>query len=170
MNNRNIQTAWQYHDGTKHSYWNKFSALLTFLDWCDGGCCHSKMNPCIESYLRCRETFHKQAWLLCRQSLSRCPHRHPIQFLTLQDLARILYFSAGNYQNPAPIWVENSISRRRLHRALNEIEPYAGNGAATGDLKAWEDLLQSCGRIARSFGEKVTSGETWPRPRRWNPP
>ena len=21
MNNRNMQAAWKYHDGTKHSYW-----------------------------------------------------------------------------------------------------------------------------------------------------
>jgi hypothetical protein len=32
MNNRDIQAAWKYHDGTKHSYWS-IRNNPHFLDW-----------------------------------------------------------------------------------------------------------------------------------------
>src|SRR6267378_5775388 len=32
MNNREIQAAWKYHDGTKHSYWSVRNRPH-FLDW-----------------------------------------------------------------------------------------------------------------------------------------
>lgn len=32
MNNREIQAAWKYHDGSKHSYWS-IRTYPHFLDW-----------------------------------------------------------------------------------------------------------------------------------------
>ncbi len=32
MTNRDVQTAWKYHEGTKHSYWSVRSSTH-FLDW-----------------------------------------------------------------------------------------------------------------------------------------
>jgi len=32
MNNREVQAAWKYHDGTKHSYWS-IRNRPHFLDW-----------------------------------------------------------------------------------------------------------------------------------------
>jgi hypothetical protein len=32
MNNREIQAAWKYHDGSKHSYWS-IRNHPHFLDW-----------------------------------------------------------------------------------------------------------------------------------------
>ena len=84
-------------------------------------------------HLRCRETFHKQAWLLCRRFQNQCLRRWSIRFLTFQDLARILYFSAGITEDPhSCTGGELCFRAAACTGALYEIELYAVTGPLPG--------------------------------------
>ncbi len=129
MNNRDIQAAWQYHEGTKHSYWS----IRNNPHFWTGrtGRCHSKSIRA-SNHLRCRETFHKQAWLLCRRFRSRCPASLADSLPDLQDLARILYFSAGITKTRSNLGGDLYFRAAACTGALYEIELYVVTGPLAG--------------------------------------
>ncbi len=52
MNNREIQAAWKYHDGTKHSYWS-IRNRPHFLDWANRPLpfkIYPKIEPLVEKF------------------------------------------------------------------------------------------------------------------------
>jgi SagB-type dehydrogenase family enzyme len=89
LNNRDIQAAWKYHDGTKHSAWSVRNNVH-FLDWANRPL-PFKIYPDLEAIPLPRDVpqtgvaavsaIAETAWVAAEPSL--------------EDLARILYFSAG---------------------------------------------------------------------------
>src|SRR5205814_6827950 len=69
MNNREVQAAWNYHDGTKHSYWS-IRNRPHFLDWANRPL-PFKIYPKIEPLPLPRDV-RKQGWPCCPQSQKRC--------------------------------------------------------------------------------------------------
>jgi len=128
MKNRDTQAARKYHDATKHSYWSIRSSPH-FLDWANRPL-PFKIYPTLEPLPLPRDV--PQTGVAALSAIAQpVPPRSGEVAPDLQDLARILYFSAG-------------ITKQRKHRdgeiyfraaactgALYEIELYV----ATGDLK-----------------------------------
>jgi hypothetical protein len=92
MKNRDIQATWKYHDGTKHSDWS-IRSNPHFLDWANRPL-PFKIYPTIEPFPLPRDVPQTGVAALSAISepiLSASGDSAP----DLQDLARILYFSAG---------------------------------------------------------------------------
>ena len=92
MSNRDINAAWKYHDGTKHSYWS-IRNNPHFLDWANRPL-PFKIYPEIESFPLPQELSQTGVSALCATS-EPVPISPADSMPNLQDLARILYFSAG---------------------------------------------------------------------------
>jgi SagB-type dehydrogenase family enzyme len=92
MNNRDVQATWKYHDGTKHSSWSIRSSPH-FLDWANRPQ-PFKIYPNIEPLPLPQDV--PQTGVAALSAISE-PARSSGTDATpnLQDLARILYFSAG---------------------------------------------------------------------------
>ena len=127
MKNRDVQAAWKYHDGTKHSYWS-IRHNPHFLDWAN----HPlpfKIYPKIEPFLLPRDL--PQTGVAALSAISEPTHSSRADTAPdLHDLARILYFSAGITKERE--YPEGKVCFRAAActGALYEIELYV----VTGDL------------------------------------
>jgi SagB-type dehydrogenase family enzyme len=128
MNNRDTQATWKYHDGTKHSYWS-IRNNPDLLDWANRPQ-PFKIYPKIEPLLLPRDVPHTGV-----AALSAISEMAPLSLVDsapdLQDLARILYFSAGITKQRAHPGGEIYFRAAACTGALYEIELYL----VTGDLK-----------------------------------
>jgi SagB-type dehydrogenase family enzyme len=127
MNNRDIQATWKYHDGTKHSYWS-IRNNPHFLDWANRPQ-PFKIYPKIEPLPLPRDVPHTGVAALSAIS-EPVPWSRADSVPDLQDLARILYFSAGITKQRAHPGGEIYFRAAACTGALYEIELYL----VTGDL------------------------------------
>src|ERR1700690_1899815 len=127
MRNRDIEASWQYHDGTKHSY----SSIRTnshFLDWANRPR-PFKVYPTIEPFPLPRDV--PQTGVAALSAVpAPVPSSRADAIPDLQDLARILYFSAGITKQRAYPDGEIYFRAAACTGALYEIELYV----VTGDL------------------------------------
>jgi len=127
MNNRDIHAAWKYHDGTKHSSWSVRNNPH-FLDWANRPL-PFKIYPEIESFPLSRDV--SQTGVAALSAISEPVPMSPADSMpTLQDLARLLYFSAGITKQRAYGGGEIYFRAAACTGALYEIELYV----VTGDL------------------------------------
>src|ERR1700690_4452032 len=129
MNNRDIQAAWKYHDGTKHSYWI-IRNNPHFLDWANRPQ-PFKIYPAIEPFLLPRDVPQTGVSALSAISDS-VPWAGSDLVPDLQDLARILYFSAGITKQRASSGGEIYFRAAACTGALYEIELYIVAGDIPG--------------------------------------
>src|SRR5712671_1171312 len=127
MNNRDTQATWKYHDGTKHSYWS-IRSNRHFLDWANRPQ-PFKIYPKIEPLPLPRDIPQTEVSALCAIS-EPVPSAGDDSVPDFQDLARILYFSAGVTTQRAHPGGEIYIRAAACTGALYEIELYL----VTGDL------------------------------------
>src|SRR5438067_9442103 len=114
MNNHEIQVAWKYHDSTKHSYWS-IRNHAHFLDWANRPL-PFKIYPKIEPLPLPRDV--PQTGVAALSAISQpVPSSRADSVPGVQDLARLLYFSAGITKQRAISRWRNLLSRRRLHRS-----------------------------------------------------
>src|SRR5215472_15568930 len=131
MNNRDVQATWNYHNGTKHSYWSVRSNPH-FLDWANQPV-PFKIYPKIEPLPLPRDV--PQTGVAALSAVSE-PVRPPREDRVpdLQDLARILFFSAGITKQRAHPGGHVYFRAAACTGALYEIELYL----VTGDLPGLE--------------------------------
>ena len=131
MNNRNIEAAWKYHDGTKHSYWS-IRNHPHFLDWANRPQ-PFKIYPNPESFPLPRDM--PQTGVAALSAISEAlPSSGSDSVFELQDLARILYFSAGITKQRTSPGGEIYFRAAACTGALYEIELYI----VTGDLASMD--------------------------------
>jgi SagB-type dehydrogenase family enzyme len=127
MKNRDILAAWKYHDGTKHSYWS-IRNNPHYLDWANRPL-PFKIYPKIESFPLPRDV--SQTGVAALSAVSQPVPSSPADSMPdLQDLARILYYSAGITKQRAYPGGEIYFRAAACTGALYEIELYV----VTGDL------------------------------------
>ena len=127
MKNRDIQVAWKYHDGTKHSYWS-IRNNPHVLDWANRPQ-PFKIYPKIKPLPLPREV--PQTGVAALSAISEpVPSSRADSVPDLQDLARILYFSAGITKQRTHPGGEIYFRAAACTGALYEIEVYV----VTGDL------------------------------------
>ncbi|MFZ3265408.1 MAG: SagB/ThcOx family dehydrogenase [Terriglobales bacterium] len=127
MNNRDIQAAWKYHDGTKHSYWSIRNNPHS-LDWANRPQ-PFKIYPKLEPFPLSRDV--PQTGVAALSAISEpVPSSRADSVPDLQDLARILYFSAGITKQRRSPGGEIYFRAAACTGALYEIELYI----VTGDL------------------------------------
>ena len=127
MNNREIQAAWKYHDGTKHSYWS-VRKHPHFLDWANRPL-PFKIYPKIEPLPLPRDV--PQTGVAALSAISEpVPSSRADSIPGVQDLTRLLYFSAGITKQRAYPGGEIYFRAAACTGALYEIELYV----VTGDL------------------------------------
>src|SRR6266404_2203799 len=127
MKNGDIQTAWRYHEATKHSPWSVRNNSH-FLDWANRPL-PFKIYPKIEGYPLPRDV--PQTRVAALSAISQTvPPVGSDSLPDLQDLARILYFSAGITKQRAYAGGENYFRAAACTGALYEIELYV----VTADL------------------------------------
>src|ERR1035438_9950788 len=127
MKNRDTQATWKYHDCTKHSYWS-IRSDPHFLDWANRPL-PFKIYPTIEPLPLPRDVLQTGVAALSAISES-VPSSSTNSLPGLQDLARILYFSAGitkQREHPGGVIYFRAAA---CTGALYEIELYI----VTGDL------------------------------------
>jgi len=121
MNNREIQAAWKYHDGTKHSYWS-IRNHPHFLDWANRPL-PFKIYPKIESLPLPRDV--PQTGVVVLSAISEAvPSSRADSVPSVRDLARLLYFSAGITKQRAYPGGEIYFRAAACTGALYEIELY----------------------------------------------
>jgi len=130
MSNRDIHAAWKYHDSTKHSYWS-IRNNPHFLDW-ENRPASFKIYPMIEPLPLPREV--PQTGVSALSAISGLAASATDSVPGLQDLARILHFSAGITKQRASAGGEFYFRAAACTGALYEIELYV----VTGDLKGLE--------------------------------
>ncbi len=143
MKNRDIQVAWKYHDGTKHSDWS-IRNNPHFLDWANRPQ-PFKIYPKIEPLPLPRDV--PQTGVAALSAISEpVPSSRADSVPDLQDLARILYFSAG-------------ITKQRAHPGG---EIYFRAAACTGAL-CCAKTRQRTGKFRkyRSSAQFLLGVETW---------
>jgi SagB-type dehydrogenase family enzyme len=127
MSNRNIEAAWKYHEETKHSYWSVRNNPH-FLDWANKPS-PFKIYPGVETFLLPRDV--SQTGVAALSAIAdRVPSSQADSVPDLQDLARILYFSAGITKQRTSPGGEIYFRAAACTGALYEIELYV----LTGDL------------------------------------
>src|SRR5580700_4750845 len=127
MNNHDIQAAWKYHDSTKHSYWS-IRNDPHFLDWANRPQSF-KIYPKLERLPLPRDV--SQTGVAALSALSDALSSSRADSVPdLQDLARILYFSAGITKQRGSPGEEIYFRAAACTGALYEIELYI----VTGDL------------------------------------
>src|SRR5450432_1676592 len=127
MNNRDTQATWEYHDGTKHSYWS-IRNNPHFLDWANRPQ-PFKIYPKLERLPLPRDVSQTGVATLSAISDPLSSSRAD-SVPDLQDLARILYFSAGTTKQRRTPGGEIYFRAAACTGALYEIELYI----VTGDL------------------------------------
>src|SRR5437763_6377416 len=129
MNNRTIQAAWKYHDSTKHSYWS-IRNHAHFLDWANRPL-PFKIYPKIEPLPLPRDV--PQTGVAALSAISQpVPSSRADSVPGVQDLARLLYFSAGITKQRAYPGGEIYFRAAACTGALYEIELYVGTGDLPG--------------------------------------
>jgi SagB-type dehydrogenase family enzyme len=131
MKNRDIQATWKYHGDTKHSYWSVRSNPH-FLDWANRPL-PFKIYPTIEPLPLPRDVPQTGVAALSAIAQPLLPRNGEVA-PDLQDLARILYFSAGITKQRKHPGGEIYFRAAACTGALYEIELYV----VTGDLKDLE--------------------------------
>jgi SagB-type dehydrogenase family enzyme len=127
MNNRDIQAAWKYHDGTKHSFWS-IRNHPHVLDWANRPK-PFKIYPKVEPLQLPRDM--PQTGVTALSAISEpVPSSRADLVPGLQDVARLLYFSAGITKQRAYPGGEIYFRAAACTGALYEIELYV----VTGDL------------------------------------
>src|SRR6266704_4745791 len=128
MNNREIQAAWKYHDGTKHSYWSVRNRPH-LLDWANRPL-PFKIYPKIEPLPLPRDV--PQTGVAVFSAISEpVPSSRAHSVPGVQDLTRLLYFSAGITKRRAYPGGEIGFRAAACTGALYEIELYV----VCGDLR-----------------------------------
>src|SRR5881394_4611703 len=121
MNNREIQAAWKYHDSTKHSHWSVRNHPH-FLDWANRPL-PFKIYPKIEPLPLPRDV--PQTGVAALSAISQpVPSLRADSVPGVQDLARLLYFSAGITKQRAYPGGEIYFRAAACTGALYEIELY----------------------------------------------
>ena len=129
MNNRDMQATWKYHDGTKHSYLSIRNSPH-FLDWANRPQ-PFKIYPKIEPLSLPRDAPHTGVAALSAIS-EPMPRSRADSVPGLQDLARILYFSAGITKQRTHPGGEIYFRAAACTGALYEIELYVVTGNLAG--------------------------------------
>src|SRR5256885_5945633 len=127
MNNREIQAAWKYHDSTKHSHWS-IRNRPHFLDWANRPL-PFKIYPKMEPFPLPRDVPQTGVDVLSAIS-ETLPSSRADSVPGVEDLARLLYFSAGITKQRAYPGGEIYFRAAACTGALCEIEVYV----VTGDL------------------------------------
>jgi SagB-type dehydrogenase family enzyme len=130
MNNSDTTAAWHYHDATKHSYWSVRNNSH-FLDWANRPL-PFKIYPRIEPLPLPQDV--PQTGAVALSAISEPVHSLPDAVPALQDLVRILYFSAGITKRREYLGREIYFRVAACTGALYEIELYV----VTGDLQDLE--------------------------------
>jgi SagB-type dehydrogenase family enzyme len=121
MNNRDVQATWKYHDGTKHSPWS-IRNNPQFLDWANRPQ-PFKIYPKIAPFPLPRDV--PQTGVAALSAISELVHSSSADTVPdLQDLARILFFSAGITKQRAYPGGEIYFRAAACTGALYEIELY----------------------------------------------
>jgi SagB-type dehydrogenase family enzyme len=121
MNNREIQAAWKYHDGSKHSYWS-IRNHPHFLDWANRPL-PFKVYPKIAPLPLPREL--PQTGVAALSAISApAPLSQAYSVPDVDDLARLLYFSGGITKQRAHPGGEIYFRAAACTGALYEIELY----------------------------------------------
>src|SRR5580658_1617616 len=121
MNNRDTQTAWEYHDGTKHSPWS-IRNNPHFLDWANRPQ-PFKIYPKLERLPLPRNV--SQTGVAALSAISHALSSSRADSVPeLEDLARILYFSAGITKQRGSPGGEIYFRAAACTGALYEIELY----------------------------------------------
>jgi SagB-type dehydrogenase family enzyme len=129
MNNRDMQATWKYHDGTKHSYWS-IRNNPHFLDWANRPR-PFKIYPNIEPLPLPRDV--PQTGVAALSAISEPTLSSRVDSVPdLQDLARILYFSAGITKQRKSPGGEIYFRAAACTGALYEIELYVVTGDVPG--------------------------------------
>src|SRR5437660_3901643 len=129
MNNREIQAAWKYHDSTKHSHWSVRNHPH-FLDWANRPL-PLKIYPKIEPLALPREV--AQTGVAALSAISEpLPSSRADSVPGVEDLARLLYFSAGITKQRAYPGGEIYFRAAACTGALYEIELYLVSGDLPG--------------------------------------
>jgi SagB-type dehydrogenase family enzyme len=128
MKNRDVQAAWKYHNGTKHSYRSVRSGTH-YLDWANRPLAF-KIYPTIEAIALPRDV--PQTGVAALAAISeRMPLKGVDASPDLRDLARILFFSAGITKERKYPGGEIYYRAAACTGALYEIELYV----VTGDIE-----------------------------------
>jgi SagB-type dehydrogenase family enzyme len=131
MNNRDVRATWKYHDGTKHSPWS-IRNNPHFLDFANRPL-PFKIYPAIEPFPLPRDV--PQTGVAVLSAIAEpVPSSRTKAVPDLQDLARILYFSAGITKQRAYPGGEIYFRAAACTGALYEIELYL----VTSDLPGLE--------------------------------
>jgi SagB-type dehydrogenase family enzyme len=129
MRNREIQAAWNYHDGTKHSYWSVHDHPH-FLDFANRPL-PFKIYPKIEPLPLPRHM--PQTGVAALSAISEpVPSSQADSVPGVQDLARLLHFSAGITKQRAYPGGEIYFRAAACTGALYEIELYVLAGDLPG--------------------------------------
>jgi SagB-type dehydrogenase family enzyme len=127
MSNRDILATWKYHDSTKHSYWSVRNNPH-FLDWANQPL-PFKIYPTIVPVPLPLEM--AQTTVAALAAISQAVPSSPAEsFPDMQDLARILYFSAGITKQRRYPGGEIYFRAAACTGALYEVELYI----VTGDI------------------------------------
>jgi SagB-type dehydrogenase family enzyme len=129
MKNRDVQAAWKYHDGTKHSYWSVRNNPH-FLDWANRPL-PFKIYPRSEPIALPRDVPQTGVAALAAIS-TRVPLAAGDSVPDLRDLARVLYFSAGVTKQRKYPGGEIYFRAAACTGALYEIEVYVVSGELNG--------------------------------------
>ena len=129
MNNHEIHATWNYHDGTKHSYWSVRNNPH-FLDWGNRPQ-PFKIYPSIGPFPLPRDL--RQTGVAALSAISETVHSSRADASpNLQDLARILYYSAGITKERATPEGDFYFRAAACTGALYEIELYLVTGNLPG--------------------------------------
>src|SRR5205809_7323471 len=129
MNNREIQAARKYHNGTKHSYWS-IRNHPHLLDWANRPL-PFKIYPKIEPFPLPRDV--PQTGVAVLSAISETlPSSRADSVPGVEDLARLLYFSAGITKQRASPGGELYFRAAACTGALYEIELYLVSGDLPG--------------------------------------
>ncbi len=121
MKNRDIKATWEYHNGTKHSYWS-IRNRPHFLDWANRPL-PFKIYPKIEALPLPRHV--PQTGVAVLSAISETlPSSRADSVPGVEDLARLLYFSAGITKQRAYPGGEIYFRAAACTGALYEIELY----------------------------------------------
>src|SRR5258706_14699131 len=130
MKNRDIQAAWKYHDGTKPSCWSIRNNPHP-LHWANRPQ-PFRIYPKLAPLPLPRDV--PQTGVAALSAISEVvPSSRADSVPDFQDLARILYFSAGITKQRKPPGGEISFSAAASTGALYEIELYARTGDPPGE-------------------------------------
>lgn len=129
MSNREIQEAWKYHNGSKHSYWSIRNHPHS-LDWANQPL-PFKIYPKIEPLPLPRDVPQTGVAAVCAISES-VPSSLADSVPNIQDLTRLLHFSAGITKQRAYPGGEIYFRAAACTGALYEIELYVVSGDLGG--------------------------------------